>query len=309
MPSADTLLDVEPKAYNFSGHSSFALRFAWLTKGCKRIYENPTAFSSEDRLVKFGVGNNMVEAIAHWGISCQVWNYDKNARQHNMTDLGVQLLSEDGWDHYLEQFGTYWLLHWNLVTNQQKATMWELIFNRSNTSFTMESIASEAIAECEKQSVRPPSKATLKRDFTTFVKSYLIEANKKKGLIEDEFDCPFKHLGLISVGASKGEFTLNHGAKPTLPLSIFEYSLLQFASTEGKQLLSLNQILGALNSPGKVFCLDESSTMEYLHELSNRDPDRYQFDDTNGLRQFVIRLDGNNSFFQTLDCYYSNPNS
>jgi hypothetical protein len=310
MPPSLTRLDIETKAYNFSGHASFPLRFAWLTKGCKRICENPAAFRADDRLVKFGVGNNMVEAIAHWGISCQVWSYAKDTKYYSMTDLGQRLLAQDGWDHYLEKFGTYWLLHWNLVTNQRKATMWELIFNRSSTAFTLESITAEAIAECEKQTIRAPSKATLKRDFLTFAKSYLIETSKKKGLIEDEFDCPFKHLGLISGGAEKGELMLNYGAKPTLPSSIFEYALLQFAASEGKQLLSLNHILGALNSPGKVFCLDEMSTMEYLNELSRRDPECYQFDDTNGLRQFVIRNNSEKSnFFNVLASYYCDPNS
>ena len=51
----------------FSGHESFACRYAWLPKAYRELRTDPDAFADEDRaMVQLGVGKNMVRSIRFW---------------------------------------------------------------------------------------------------------------------------------------------------------------------------------------------------------------------------------------------------
>ena len=50
------------------------------------------------------------------------------------TELGYNLFGRDGWDPYLEDIGTIWLLHWLLVRGGERASTWHLVFSRWNAA-------------------------------------------------------------------------------------------------------------------------------------------------------------------------------
>jgi hypothetical protein len=51
----------------FSGHESFACRYAWLPKAYRELATDPDALADEDRaMVRLGVGKNMVRSIRFW---------------------------------------------------------------------------------------------------------------------------------------------------------------------------------------------------------------------------------------------------
>jgi epsilon-lactone hydrolase len=51
----------------FSGHETFACRYAWLPKALQAVESNPRIFSDEDQaMVELGVGKNMVRSIRFW---------------------------------------------------------------------------------------------------------------------------------------------------------------------------------------------------------------------------------------------------
>ena len=52
----------------FSGHESFACRYAWLPKAYRFVVDEPATFrDAEQAMVSLGVGKNMVRSIRFLG--------------------------------------------------------------------------------------------------------------------------------------------------------------------------------------------------------------------------------------------------
>lgn len=93
-------------------------------------------FARDDATTVLGVGKNMVRAIRYWCLAYKVLAEvpsKNNPRVSDLlpTDFGKKLLSERGWDPYLEDPGSLWLLHWHLLRAPCKAPSWWAIFNRA----------------------------------------------------------------------------------------------------------------------------------------------------------------------------------
>ena len=110
---------------SFSGHQAFPFRYTWLKKGIDAVDEdsgNPTIFTDDSATITLGVGKNMVRSIHHW---CQVARLIKlgdgvdlnHRRRFVPTDFGNSIFADDGFDPYLEDVATLWLIHWQLATN------------------------------------------------------------------------------------------------------------------------------------------------------------------------------------------------
>ncbi len=99
----------DPLTYRFGGHQSFALRTAWLPKAAQAIHEGDDVFSDPLRgVVRLGLGKNMVESLRAWveayGIAI------RNEGKWALTPLGNALLGPGGYDRFLEDEQTLWLL-------------------------------------------------------------------------------------------------------------------------------------------------------------------------------------------------------
>jgi len=105
----------------FGRHESFALRYGWLTKGYRTEKQ---VFNSDNATVELGVGKNMVKSIQYWLKACQIVDEDMNH-----TEIGEAIFSDNGFDPYLEDEATIWLIHWLLVTNSELATALYWFFN------------------------------------------------------------------------------------------------------------------------------------------------------------------------------------
>ena len=99
----------QPLKYTFSGHESFQCRHLWLKKGYDFVSAGKS-FNSEDAVVELGVGKNMVSSIRFW-----MKAFDIIDQNDTPTVFANKLLSEKGWDPYMEDEATLWLLHYNLV--------------------------------------------------------------------------------------------------------------------------------------------------------------------------------------------------
>ncbi|MBK8432857.1 MAG: DUF4007 family protein [Chloroflexi bacterium] len=42
--------------------------------------------------------------------------------------MANQILLEKGWDPFIEDIGSHWLLHWELVANTHRALFWHYLF-------------------------------------------------------------------------------------------------------------------------------------------------------------------------------------
>lgn len=283
--SAETL-PAAPR-YRFSGHETFPLRYAWIPKGIQAVAEDPAVFSQEDALVRLGVGKNMVQSIRHW---CEVLGLIKaNSRSAScdVTELGKKIFgSRGGWDPYLEDIGTLWLLHWQLASRPEGASTWNLAFTRwSPTTFDADDLVRWLLTVIPEGSRASPN--SLKRDVEVFLRTY-VQRRTERSTAEDSFDCPLVELGLISEIGNSGLYQFARGQQPSLPDAVFQYSLIdywkQFAPDQ--RTLSFETLLHGPSSPGAVFKLMENALCDRLERLPSRGG--IAFDETAGLRQVLL---------------------
>ena len=123
----------------FARHETFPPRYGWLKKGYDAVVEHGSdVFDSANAIEYLGVGKNMVRAVRFWAMAYKILEPvgDKKTLriggQMQVTDLGNQLFNDQtGWDPYLEDIGSLWLLHWQLCMPPILATAWPLILNLS----------------------------------------------------------------------------------------------------------------------------------------------------------------------------------
>lgn len=104
--TADSKIQIK---FTFSGHESFQCRHLWLKKGYDFVSKKKS-FNNDDAVVELGVGKNMVSSIRFW---MKAFNLLTPADE--LTDFAHRLLSDGGYDPYMEDEGTLWLLHYQLV--------------------------------------------------------------------------------------------------------------------------------------------------------------------------------------------------
>src|SRR5262249_11639912 len=118
----------------FARHETFHPRYGWFRKAYRFAALDPLVFGRDDAPVVIGVGKNMVRAIRFWGLAAKVFVEDPtpaNRRSPGVvpTRMGNAIFGHDGWDPYMEDPGTLWLLHWLLLAPRSRLPVWWLALN------------------------------------------------------------------------------------------------------------------------------------------------------------------------------------
>ncbi|MDE0017818.1 MAG: DUF4007 family protein [Candidatus Poribacteria bacterium] len=293
---------------SFSGHQTFPFRYTWLKKGVDAVTENPTIFSLEDAFVTLGVGKNMVSSIRHWCTVARLIKADAHQRRRLVpTEFGKAIFNDkNGFDPYLEDPATLWLIHWQIATNMNQATTWYWAFNvlRKN-QFVSTTFMEELYkwAQQQKESMRPISDNTLQRDVNCFIRTYC-QSRHTAALVEESFDSPLVELDLIAELPESNGYEFQRGEKETLPVEVFTATLVAFwdlCSFE-RDTLPFSDLMYAPLSPGRIFRLDEDTMTAYLENLAQLTNEALQYDETTGLKQVYRRSDLNPMKF--LERYY-----
>jgi len=254
--------------FTFSGHDSFHCRQFWLKKGYDFVSEG-NSFNSNNAVVSLGVGKNMVASIRYWLRAFHITD-----TSDDLTAFGISLLSNNGFDPFLEDDGSLWLLHYHLVKTGY-ASIYSLIFNdyrREKIEFNRESFLSFAkrLSETEKGMNYNPK--TVAEDFDVFRRMYLSSNSDK--LNEDGVSGLLSELGLVNriekkIDNKKEEFfSVENTTKQVVPLEIFLYSILE---NENYGLsISLNSLEHDRNSPGAVFAMSRLGIVEKLREAQQK---------------------------------------
>lgn len=283
--------------YGFSGHETFAFRYGWLKKGVDAVKSDPNIFNRKDAIVYLGVGKNMVRSIRHWCLAARLvtdhTNQSKRKRSRilGITEIGTKLLSDDGWDPYLEDVASLWLLHWLLVTNPEKAALWNIAFTHFiQPNFTKHELLSFIQIFTERNDIKV-SQNSLSRDVDCFIHTYVPSRNTKDALMEDSLDCPFVDLGLVQPMYNVDTFRFSIGQKLSLPVFVFGFAFNEFFDSlaGNRQTINIHDCLYGMGSPGQVFKLDENSLIEYIEILQTLTSGDIQIDETAGLKQAYRR--------------------
>lgn len=282
--------DVKPV---FGRHEKFAFRHGWLRKGVDATSDNPTIFSSDEALVRLGVGKNMVRSIRHW---CQATGLleeiDVPGRAQGLgsSALAQRLLTEGGWDPFLEEIASLWLVHWQLFSNQERSLIWGLVFSTFlEDEFSKKQLINFLARQFDKLGVRT-TESMIKREVDCFLGTYVTSWTRSGTLTEESLDCPLTELNLIRFLPEDGVYRFNVGPKPSLPAEIFGYGLLMFLRhiAKTRRTVAVEECVYHAGSPGQAFKLDENSVIEYLETLEDLLKGYIRLQETAGLQQIYL---------------------
>jgi hypothetical protein len=118
------------RSFRFSGHETFAFRYAWLPKAYRLLKQDQSAFSDEDNaMIELGLGKNMVRALRFW-VEASGLAQPVTERGLELTDFAHDVFGPEGFDPYLEDTRTLWLLHWNLSARSEGTLFaWRFLLN------------------------------------------------------------------------------------------------------------------------------------------------------------------------------------
>ena len=256
----------------FSGHESFACRFAWLPKAVRLIARNAQALSNdEESMLELGLGKNMVHSLRFWLDAFGVASLQ--GKSWALLPFGETLFGESGLDPYIERVETQWLLHWQLSTSVSHPLFaWRhILFRRPRADFTRAELLTELRMESEQIGFEL-SDATLLQHADIFLHSYLGSLSSVSP--EDTLDGPMVDLGLMRRlgrkrgGADRTEtvFTLTRVPVHDIGPAVIDYAISSFWSARRSQESSVTfrDLAHAEGSPGATLRLHTDELREHL---------------------------------------------
>ena len=254
----------------------------------------------------------MVRSIRHWCLAtglAEETNTSERKRALHATTLGRELMMNGGWDPFLEDTGTLWLLHWQLAANPVRSLIWHLTFSRFyETEFTKKQLSFFLEKQLERMEISTTS-SMVEREVDCFLRTYAPMARGNR-VSEESLDCPLTELDLIRFLPQDNVYRFTVGPKPTLPVEIFAYGLLQFvaAIAPHRRTVAVDECIYQEGSPGQIFRLDENSVVDYLDALANLTEGKIRLQETAGLQQLYIHTIETHLFEQMavklLETYY-----
>jgi hypothetical protein len=285
-----------PDRTAFGRHETFPLRFGWLTKGFAAWQSNPAVFDSDDATVDLGVGKNMVTAIRYWLSAAQVLAHSNRAL--TATTLGEQIFGSEGWDPYLEDDATIWLIHWLIASNAAEATTPFWFFNRFHKpEFTAKELQ-DALNDFIERDVTATraSPSTIKHDIALLLRMYQTTSESKLIPTEEALDSPLSMLELLRHSEGSRYHESRPENRPSLPLAPFAYAVAELFEHLGQSILPVEQLLrsdGIVASPGSVFRLTEEGLLGKLEQLTAWLPMHFELRETAGIHQlYQLRVIG-----------------
>lgn len=262
----------------FARHETFHPRYGWLKKGFDAAADDPSVFHRDDATTRLGVGKNMVRAIRYWCFAYKILEEQRNDDNPRLFDavpseFGRQLLGDDGWDPYLEDSGSLWLLHWQLLRFPCRAPAWWAIFNSPySPEFNDEALLEELRRFRDEQGWTDVVDNSLDKDVRCLLRMYG-SVTSGRDLLEDSVDSPFTELGLIRpMPGDARAWSVNSGAKRDLPDEIVVYACLDYAQVveSGAKVLGVAGLTRNEGSPGRAFALTETALSEALTRFAEK---------------------------------------
>lgn len=289
-------MTIDTVKYTFSGHDSFQCRQLWLKKGYDYV-KTQRSFNDEEAVVKLGVGKNMVSAIRYWMKAFNVID-----SKDIPTEFGNRLFDdENGYDPYLEDEASLWLLHYQLVQTGV-ASIYSIIFNefrREKLFFTRETFLNYLKRIQETSPIPNFNENTIAKDFNVFVNMY--KANSQSSDIEDSFSGILSEIGLLKTirNGKDEQFQIENNERDGLPDAIMLYSILD--NPKYGNSVGLNALEYDNNGPGTLFALNRSGLMNKITGIVSADK-TITFTDHAGIKE--LQFKNKPTAYSILDNYY-----
>lgn len=287
------------KTLKFSGHETFICRHFWPKKGYDFL-KNNNKFSEPEAVVTLGVGKNMVTSIKFWLKAIGIIKQDDK-----LNELAELILDDNGYDPYLEDIGTIWLLHYLLVKNDY-ASIYSFIFNdfrKERLQFSRKQLHSYLKRKCLEISPNAYNQNTINSDIKVFIKNYLSPNHKQEQVnIEDDLIGLFQDLKLLHSFKTEEnieQFKIDSKERNSLPPEIFLYSILD--NENYTNAITIDDLRIKENSPGLVFAMNSEGIYDKINQLVKR-YDQILFSKTAGNQ--VLQIDSEIDKSTILKDYY-----
>lgn len=264
----------------FARHETFHPRYGWFRKAYDAAARDPQAFEREDAPVKIGVGKNMVRAIRFWGLAADLITESsipgRRGKRVVPTPFGERLFGERGWDPWMEDPGTLWLLHWRLLRAPCRLPVWWLAFNEFHPiEFTDDDLEGAISAHLDAAAGwSRPSRSSLKKDVSALLRTYAPAAPRGRVSLDDTLDGPLRELRLLDRAPAGARYRFQMGPKPLLPAEVLAAAALDYAVVARKHgsTMPLATLASEAGSPGRAFRLAEAELAEALASVAARTP-------------------------------------
>lgn len=291
----------------FYRHETFHPRHGWFKKIYDAVKEDKKIFLREDATVTLGVGKNMVKSMRYWGSAFKLFrdSLDDENKGITLTPFADSIFSDEkGYDPYVEDPATLWLLHWQLLQKPSIAAAWWFFFNGFHRASFSSDEAVDALKKWRETTFpsRAINESSLSKDVNCILRMYLEDDTEDK---DDAIGSPFADLKLLQRESETSFYAFNIGKKSTLPAEILVALCLDYieriqlnAST-----ISVSRLLHDLNSPGLIFKLTEHYLCLAIEQVS-KDFDEIMLSESAGLLQFSFSGKLNTLSQKLLKHYY-----
>lgn len=250
----------------------------------------------------------MVNSIRYWCNAFKVIEHNNGKKgSYQPTTFAWNLLNEEGWDPYLEDPASLWILHWHLFKSPCDVPVWYVAFNEFNhIEFTADDLV---YASTEFKNHHFPTKRlsdlSIPKDVNCLLRMY-VGKNTIKQLREDSLDSPFTQLSLITAFSDSKRYMFNFGNKPTLPPAIIVWACLDYAVDTGDDAttVSISRLLYDARSPGQILKISEATLCDAIEKVS-RNIKKITLTDTAGMIQVTFKADPHELSESLLNRYYN----
>ncbi|MHA7056450.1 DUF4007 family protein [Aquimarina sp. M1] len=243
----------------FSGHDTFHCRLFWLKKGID--YLSSGEQFRIDSGVDLGVGKNMVNSMKFWLKSFDVFDEKSDLKQPY-----EKVFLDGGWDPYLENEGTLYLLHYKLCSRNH-SSIYNLIFSnfrKIKPEFTQKNFIDFVRDLDSKQKEK-----LIIKDFSVFKRMY---GQSNGDSLDDGYTGLFTELGLLKeIGKNRNGKTIyrvHNGNQIGIPEAIILYCIL--INPNYSKTISFSSLYTDDFGVGNIFCFDRDILEDKLKSISNR---------------------------------------
>lgn len=256
--------------FRLKGHGSFTIREGWIHKGLTAVNENPSLFRKKkiedikDVLANrtsadiLGVGSNMAQAIRYWLKVCGLME-ENTTHGAKLSNIGKLILA---YDPYIEDIFTLWIMHCNLVMDNEGATSWFLFFNMCEAEeYTRDEIFNQMKSELEIYSMESEfSEKSLADDVAAITNMY---AKTEEQDPEDSMVCPFTRLKLLE--EKDHRYTKTQPDLSMVDERVILYILMKQMGAQNS--ISIDSLVEDVNSIGKILNMGRVTINQYLDKL------------------------------------------
>ena len=238
-------------------HESFSIREGWLSKGLLAIKKDNKVFSSAEATDILGIGTNMVKSLKYWLYATNLIKDYKNSIE--LTELGKLVIE---FDPYMEDEFTWWMIHINMLLNQEDFYVGNIFFNKCvSKNFSKEDVFN-IVSETLNSKKLDFNEKILVDEINTIIKTYVVDNSDDTP--ENNFNCPLADLELLK-RISKDNYERLKPNYRNLHYLVVYFLILNLL--DGREYISIDEIIKINNSPVKLLNLDKNLLNDYLDDM------------------------------------------